>query len=423
MTILLTLLIASAHADDWEFDLRGQTLIGLGMKDVTGPLDLLPPDTPWQPEAGVGGSISRELRPRLRLEGQVNVGYILDGGIYTAVRPALRLYVDDRDETGALSFIGGAGMRIANGVGPDFVLGAALDLRGIPPWMAPRMQALASLGLPGQPAVLDLSLGIFFPSPHDAPELVIDDPIPPEIPKVTVFKPVEAMVWIPHPICRWAPADAAHDLLADTLQQVAELPDLEVKADGFNHIYVGHDLSDEHRISDKDVTLEPHPPTGGVVVFSHPGDELIVGKQKVPMSDEGVAVLNVPARKIEVTVFGGGREEKRVIQVEDDQAVWLEFAPAPPLYVAFEEGSFALNPDGAEVIRGIARRPGSYVYEIKSTRPGGDKGKAAKLAERRTKAVAEQLKALGLPKTAIRVVRHSQRLGDTVEITPVGGDQ
>jgi len=416
MIYLLALLATTAHANEWEADVRAQTGIGLGMKDVSGPLDVEPQPTPWSPEAGFAGAVSRELFPKLRLEGNLSLGYILDGGLYVAVRPMLRLYVDKRDETGALSFLAGPGLRIANGVGPDLTVGAALDLRGIPPWMAPRMQALASLGLPGEPAVLELSLGVFFPSPHDAEPVVIEEIVPREMQEVTVFRPVEAMVWMPHPICRWAPADAAHDLLADTINEVeGDLPDLEVRADGFTREFVNHseDVAE--------VELKPHPPTGGVVVYSHPGDELIVGKKVVPMSDEGIAVLTVPARKIEVTVFGGGREEKRVVHIEDDQAVWLEFDPAPAMAIAFNEASFALGEESDEVIQGIARRPGSYTYEIKAIHSAEATNKQVKVADRRAKAVADQLKALGIPKSHIDVVQHAEGDEHLVHITPVGG--
>ncbi len=227
--------------------------------------------------------------------------------------------------------------------------------------------------------------------PPQLPELPETDDPPVQV------TPPDALVWVPHPVCAWVPADKAAALLA-----VADptLP-VQVRAPG----YLPSELP---RDGSRSVTLQPAPSFGAVLVVAYPGDRVSVDDTVFPLAPDGTAVFGAPEGPVHVTVTGAGRSVVLEGAVAAGYALWLRAPEPTPLVVGFPAGSAELPPGALPSIAAFADNVGTYGFRVVGSFSGEvDVGETRRLADARAEALKEALIAAGVPTKAINVISTS----------------
>lgn len=296
---------------------------------------------------------------------------------------------------GLSAYVGGGGGWRRGGPVPIGRAGVAYEL----PVGATRLRlGLQAEATPDATGLL-LGAGFAFPLARRVEPAVVEAEPDPVEPLVFDDEPVEvnapgALVWVPHPVCAWVPAEEAAALLAIA---DPELP-AKVTAPG----YVPTELPRE---GSRAVTLRAAPPFGAVVVVAAPGDEVSIEGAKFPLAGDGTAVFGAPEGTLRVLVRGAGRRVELEGAVAAGYALWLR-APAPePLVVSFEPGSAAIPATFAERLRAFAADAGDHGFRIVGSFSNeADRGESRRLADQRAEALKAALLAAGVPARAIDVL-------------------
>jgi outer membrane protein OmpA-like peptidoglycan-associated protein len=205
--------------------------------------------------------------------------------------------------------------------------------------------------------------------------------------------PPDATLWIPHPVCAWAPAAEAAALLA---RYEGEEP-VRVQADGFEPAVLG--------APGEAVVLEPAAPRAEVVVVAWPGDAVRVGDRAVPVNAAGVAVVELAPGPVQVEVRGGGRAARTSTYAPDGHVVWVSLPEPEPHAVYFGSGSGALDARGRAFIAEVAAAAGEARFRLVGwSSPEGNPGANARLSRQRAEVVLEALAAGGVPRERITIV-------------------
>ncbi len=230
------------------------------------------------------------------------------------------------------------------------------------------------------------TLGLMFrpASSEPAPEPALAE-LPPEgdaspeegLPSLEV-DPEGAMIWIPHPICRWVPAGAGDAALA-------EAGAVRVSAPG----YLPADVLLEGSTS---VTLDPAPEQGSLVVLASPGDAVRLGEQVLPLNRDGTALVKAPRGPLTVSVTGGGRAVTREVLIASGYGLWLRIPEPEPLSLRFPVGGSTLDPASRRQLEALVASLGDYRLRVRgSSSPEGDPLANEALAEARAQAAGRAL--------------------------------
>jgi len=219
-------------------------------------------------------------------------------------------------------------------------------------------------------------------APAEAPP--VEEPAA-EAPPAALVEPEDALVWAPHPICRWVPGAELEALRAE----VGEDFPLRVTAPGHLPSLVE---------GDGDVSLQAAPPQGALVIVASAGDALTAGGASIPVGGDGLAVLNAPEGPIEIVIEGAGRRASYDLAVGSGYGIWLRAPPVEPRRVLFPVGGAALSAAEAEALAPLADHPGGYAYTVVgSFSPEGALEANLARARQRAEAVRDALIAAGLP--------------------------
>ena len=334
---------------------------------------------------GLGGTAGVQLAPRSRIELLAQGAYGADGGFHGALRPELRvtpiLHPDvDLGLTGGYG-VGFGEVRPLGSLGLSAEVGRVrLDARWLVDGVTPE-QAQLAVGWQWGPRS-DEPAPIVEPEPIVAPEPALEPVV--EAPILEVA-PDDALVWIPHPWCRWMTVDEASEILADLPEELR----LHILAGGYvpESALVGGDLS---------LVLQEAPEQASLVVAAHPGDVVAVGPAVVTPED-GVLVTTVPLQELTVTVTGGGRQEVHDLSPANGYALWLRTQEPGPLRVQFPVNQSTLQTAQARQIADIAERAGDWSFQVQGgASPEGDPQRNLELANARGEAVAAALVEAGL---------------------------
>ena len=284
----------------------------------------------------------------------------------------------------------GMGMRGADDAAPFVDVGVALDLPlEERPGLRLRARAFTSAG--GGPSGALLTFGPAWPirKPAPAPVVVAQAPKAREL----TFNPPTAMVWLPHPQCTWVtpkeamalstvlpaqtPAEVVAPRYRPALTTLQALPTLE---------------------------LRPAPEQGGLLVVARPGDRVTVDGHPVPLSSQGVAVLNAPPGGVDVEVVGGGRTDTLRVGIADGHASWVR-ATTPDLHVVrFPVGGSSLDEASRADLQAMARAIGGWRFEVRGyASPEGDRDANLALARDRADAVMQALLQAGMPQSQVSI--------------------
>lgn len=333
---------------------------------------------------GLGGTFGVELHPQARVELLAQGAYGTDGRLHGAARPELRVTPLPHPDVD-LALTGGYGVGFGGGVQPVGSLGLSAEMG--------RLRLDARWLVDGiTPDSAQVAVGWTFgrPESEPVPEVVEVAPEPivepvPEAPALDVT-PDDAMVWIPHPWCRWMAVEEAQGLLAELPEDVR----LHILAGGYvpETALVGGDLS---RV------LSEAPEQASLVVAAHPADIVEVDGTPVPLQD-GTLVATVPLTDLVVTVSGGGRTETHELSPANGYALWLRVSAPEPLRVQFPVNSSTLQPAQRDQIEFIAEHVGDWSFQVQGgASPEGDPVRNLALANARGEAVAKALIEAGLP--------------------------
>lgn len=262
---------------------------------------------------------------------------------------------------------------------------------------------------------------MFHPGAREEPTpepVLAEEPIEEEEPPPSLeIDPDEAMVWIPHPVCRWVPAAEAEAALA-------EASSVRVSAPGYLPAEVALDGT-------ASVALEPAPEQGSLVVLASPGDVVRLGDQVLPVGADGVALINAPLGQLAVSVTGGGRAVTREVIVATGYGLWLRIPAPEPLELRFPVGVSALDEDARGQLTALADALGDYRLRLRgSYSPEGDRDANQALAEARARAAGQALIDAGVdpsrlvydpPETPPEGVAPEALRNVTVAPEPIGG--
>ncbi len=386
--MLWVVLMMSAHASPE----LGAAVVGLMRSD--GPAG-----------GGARVTVGFPARAAWAVEGQVDAGATTAGG-FAAARIAGRLFAQ-RTEIGGLGLWLGAGaMMDERGVDPRLTIG----FTGVPAGRGRariRFDAGGELGLTGLDAMHFGVGGVLWARDGERPprrerepksEPIVEPESEPviaqvatDLPQITV-EPEGALVWIPHPVCAWAPASEAGALLAE---YGGEQP-VQVRAPGY--------LPGTVDPSGGEVTLEPAPEQGAIVVVGWPGDVLNVDGVVVSTDQDGVVVTSAPPGPVLLDVVGYGRVAQVDAYVGDGMALWVRVPPPQPIQVLFGSGSSSVSGSTIGQIESIAEALGDgHVVLRGGSSPEGNAEVNARLGRMRAEAVRDALIAAGAPEEQVHL--------------------
>lgn len=311
---------------------------------------------------------------------------------------ARRYLTEPWTDRGALSIDASAGVGLM-GAYPALALGAAMDLphrrrltarvgAGLAvfgasdaPHSAARL-ALTVLAPPIRLAAPTAPLVLATPPPAPAPAAPLDLEIPPE-----------AMVWVPHPICDWVPASQAELLIASLPEGLDPEAQLEILAE--QHL-PAHVHPEGHQRPE--LVAAPPDGMGALLVLAHPGDEVQVNGARVPVDDEGVALLNGPEGRVTVEVRAGGQRQTYKAALSNGYAVWIRVKAPPAATVTFSQGSSELSPASRDQIQAMARDAAGWSFVLQGAYSfEGSLNVNNRLARERGQNVGAALLAAGIP--------------------------
>jgi hypothetical protein len=228
--------------------------------------------------------------------------------------------------------------------------------------------------------------------PEPEPEAMVESESEPLLADAAVellelrVEPADALVWIPHPVCAWAPASEAGALLAE---YGGEQP-VQVRAPGY--------LPATIDASGGEVTLEPAPEQGAVVIVGWPGDVLTIDGRQVPTDQDGVVVANAAPGPLLLDVVGYGRVAQVDAYVGDGMALWVRVPPPESVRVLFGANSASVAGTVVGQVRALAEAMGDgHVLVRGGSSPEGNAEANARLGRRRAEAVRGALIAAGAP--------------------------
>ena len=340
----------------------------------------------------VAGGASFELAPWLRLEPSLLGGFGATGPLALASLEA-RLGPAD----GVTALLGGQG-------GLDGTAGARVTAGAGYEWqreerLRPRAAARLLVGAGLEPGAL-LSVGFRLaarPAPQPVEVAEVAEVKPPIAPLDA--NPDDALVFVPHPICEWLPAEEAHAIL----QHLEPGDPVRVVAPGYLPVEVEVEEGPEHQ--PLPVPLKPAPAQGTVVVVAQPGDDVFVDGHPVPVGKDGLAIVTTPEGPHQVQVRGAGRVVDLTTAVGDGYAAWVRSPPPDRLITQFAVGSSELTPQARRDIAFYAETVGNWGFELQgSFSPEGDWAANQKLAKARGRAVQKAMVDAGIPRDRIEIV-------------------
>ncbi len=218
---------------------------------------------------------------------------------------------------------------------------------------------------------------------------------PRETPSIDISRfPLEAEVWLPHPVCQWVP-------ITEIDARLATLPPdqrLHVQAEAHATLF-----SDAQHISGSHLRVVG--PQGTLFVVGQPGDHLRLGDQDIAAGADGVVQLKVPEGNVEAVWFGGGRIQTLQASVQRNHATWIRTSNPPPVTIQFDQGSDEVDAATRAQLAALVPLAGDWVFELQGGfSPEGNRTANVDLANRRSRAVAEVLVELGLPASQVEVV-------------------
>jgi hypothetical protein len=194
------------------------------------------------------------------------------------------------------------------------------------------------------------------------------------------------MVWIPHPVCAWAPASEAGALLAEYGGEEA----VQVRAPGY--------LPSTVDASGGAVVLEPAPEQGAVVIVGWPGDVLTIDGRQVTTDSDGIVVTNAAPGPLLLDVVGYGRVAEVDAYVGDGMALWVRVPAPEPVRVLFGNNSSSVTGSVVGQVQAIAQSMGEgHILLRGGSSPEGNAEANARLGRRRAEAVRDALIAGGAP--------------------------
>lgn len=332
---------------------------------------------PMVKTVGLGGTAGLELSPRVRAELLAQGTYGADRSLHGSVRPELRITPRPHPDVD-LALTAGYGLGLGP-VRPQGALGLSLErgpLRLDARWLVDGVT----------PEQAQLAVGwTWGRAPEPEPEPVVEVVPEPVVAPVLDVAPADAVVWVPHPWCRWMTVGEASLLLGELPPDLR----LQILAGGYlpGEATAGGDLS---------IALREAPEQASLVVSAQPGDVVQFGDAVVPTAD-GSVVATVPLHDLVVTVVGGGRTEVHELSPANGYALWVRTQDAQPLTVRFPVNSSTLQPEQRAEIVAIAEAAGGWSFQVQGgASPEGDPERNRKLADARGRAVADALIEAGL---------------------------
>ena len=234
---------------------------------------------------------------------------------------------------------------------------------------------------------------VWTPSPRAEPPPQPEAPHAPASIDVSRF-PLEAEVWLPHPMCQWVP-------IGDIEARLATLPPdqrLHVMAEAHATLF-----SDAQHISGAHLRVVG--PQGTLFVVGQPGDHLRLDDQDIAAGADGVVQLKVPEGNVDAVWFGGGRTQTLHASVQRNHATWVRTVQPTPIVIQFDQGSDEVDAATREQLAVLVPLAGDWVFELQGGfSPEGNRKANVDLANRRSEAVARVLVELGLPPHQVEVV-------------------
>lgn len=369
------------------------------------------PDGQPSDDAALGGagSVAVATGRGFYLEADLLGGPTLAGGFTGAGWLGGRYHLGGRsfDTLPSMSLLVGAGGTLAEAGHAALVFGAAADLParyGLAPRLA--VDWLASPWDAANTVVVRLGV-VAVPgrTPHDDGPLVVGEPPAVEVPAasepppaappslVVNGAPADARVWLAHPYCSWVPLSEVQGYLDRADPPVPA----SVHARGFLPAWASLDGPTE-------LTLQPAPPQGTVVVVASPGDEVRVGGAPVSLGEDGAAFVQVLQGIVEVTVVGGGRAARASVAAESGYASWVRMADPTPWRVTFAQGSAVVTAAARRELAARVSLMGQHPIEIHGSYSAeGNEAANLALAQARAEATRAALVALGVAPDRVRL--------------------
>lgn len=332
---------------------------------------------------GIGGGIGGGTKPVL-FEIRTDAQYVASKP-RLLLWPALRLHVLDADRPKAWrpSLVVGAGLEIADPLGPALIAGLDLDLPGNLK-RNPRVGLRATTDVNGN-WVAGVNLGLAMRLIRDSPAPPPPDPVePPPVPVAEgPWWDPETCTWVDEdPGFGWSPADGIGLVSNDGD------PDSNGSAAGGGPNGSG----------------APPPGQGWLMVVGAPGDVVRLARQDgspVPpmtVGSDGVAKMAAAEGVAEVTIAGGGREQSFEAAISDGYVLWLRAALPEEVSVQFASGSSTVSAADRAAAEDLAENRGQYQLQVSgSYSPEGSLQGNLALARRRAAAISRVLQNAGVP--------------------------
>ncbi|MFK7928037.1 MAG: hypothetical protein AB8H79_07595 [Myxococcota bacterium] len=377
----------STHTSPVRFDAHGS-----GLYDITNE----------QLGAGLGGGIGGGTKPvlfELRLDGQY-----IPNKPRLLVWPALRVHLLDADRAKAWrpSFVVGAGLEVADPLGPTLAAGIDLDLPGSLR-RNPRVGARLTTDVSGN-WVAGLNVGMAWRLIKDTPA---PPPPPPVEPPPQPPPKVEGPWWDPE-TCDWVDEDPGYGW-SPAYGVGAVIPTGAGGAGPAGTAGTAGTAGGDPGTTDPDAD-EPTA-QGWLMVVGSPGDVVRLKRQDgtpVPdttLGEDGVARMAAAEGVAEVTIAGGGREQTFEAAIADGYVLWLRAATAAEVSVQFASGSATVNATDRASAQALANNRGAYQLQVAgSYSPEGRLSSNLALARRRAAAVVALLKEAGVPSEDIVIL-------------------
>jgi outer membrane protein OmpA-like peptidoglycan-associated protein len=140
------------------------------------------------------------------------------------------------------------------------------------------------------------------------------------------------------------------------------------------------------------------------MVVARPGDVIQLGELNQQVGPDGVARLRAPEGDVRVEVVGGGRTQAFEAAIAAGYALWLRAAPPEEVRVTFPVNRATLADADRVRVTALARNRGSWLLRVSgSYSPEGRVEDNLALATARAAALADLLRAAGVPENAILV--------------------
>ena len=349
------------------------------------PTDAVGEDNPSAHLWGVGGAVGWAWTGRVGADLAVRTGASTSGRLLTAALVRPNLLVGDVSSA-RIALQPGLGVlrdtSIDGTARPVLSAGATAHLlKG--DGARPRV-GLAYYGTPGQPARLELSVGVARWGKRPTPEPTVAEP--------SVEVPANAaLVWVAQPTCRWMEAEPALPHLRERRSPEADVP------------FIAAQLAHAPLTVAGDVDAAD---SGVLVVAALPGDEVWLDGEPVSPSAEGLVLRSRPAGRSDVRIRGAGRDTSSPVVVTAGATVWLQMDDPPLTYqVGFEQGSATLDDDAQEVVVALGSALGNWRVELRGGYSAeGDRAANERLARERALSVQARLVAAGVPHERIAVL-------------------